>query len=373
MIAAGGGGDAVAAAMIAACRSSEPANILTYSWDRLLIDPLPGPRDPSSFEGLEKAGRYNYRVAPKSVTKPPSGSTLPRLASELTATLWLIDPRRGAVGLSEQIRELIGLLNIDAIEVVDVGGDILANQPEHTVHGALADALVLAAIGAVETDIKVLLAGMGLDGEGSAEYLSSRIKEVGSRATFQVSREAVEGFKHVFEWHPSEVTGLLWAAAMGARGVAEIRSAGLRVSLKDESTRVEVTSAQDIILNNPLVAAVADTRSLFEAEAALRLIGCPSEIDFERMKASRIRRAKPHDKPDAHTLASNARTLAQPKRAQGVDFLTLRRLFEMLQTELMSYPDLHEQLREAGAREYRPPLWVLNQLAWPELQSNILR
>jgi hypothetical protein len=177
----------------------------------------------------------------------------------------------------------------------------------------------------------------------------------------------VEDFGRVFEWHPSEVTGLLWAAAMGARGIAEIRSAGLRVSLEDESTRIEIASAQDIILNNPLVAAVAGSRSLFEAEAALRLIGCPSEIDFERLKASKIRRTKPHDEPDAHTLASNARSLAHPKRAQGVDFLTLRRLFEMLQTKLITYSDLHEKLKQAGAREYRPPLWVLNDLAWPEV------
>jgi len=368
MIAAGGGGDAVAAAMIAACRSSEPANILTYSWDRLLIDPVPGPRDPSSFEGLEKAGRYNYQVLPKSVTKPPSRSTLPRLATELPATLWLIDPRRGAVGLSEQIRELLGLLDTDAIEVVDVGGDILASKPEHTAHGALADTLVLAGIGAVEADIKVLLAGLGLDGESSTEYLSSRIKEIGSENSFYVGREAVEDFRHVFEWHPSEVTGLLWAAAMGARGIAEIRSAGLRVLLEDESTRIEIAVAQDIILNNPLVTAVADTRSLIEAEAALRLIGCPSEIDFERMKASRNRRATPLDKPAAHSLASRARSLTRPKRAQGVDFLTIRRLFEMLQTEQFTYPDFHEQLREAGVREYRPPLWVLNHPAWPEVQ-----
>ena len=32
--------------------------------------------------------------------------------------------------------------------------------------------------------------------------------------------------RHTVHWHPSEVTGLLWAGAMGARGVAEIRSEG---------------------------------------------------------------------------------------------------------------------------------------------------
>lgn len=370
MIAAGGGGDAVAAAMIAASRSSEPADILTYSWDRLLIDPLPGPRDPSSFEGLERAGRYNYRILPTSVPKKPSSSTLPRLAGELHATLWLIDPRRGTVGLSEQIRELTELLDTDSIEVVDVGGDILATKPEHTAHGALADTLVLASIGRFEPGVTVLLTGMGLDGESPPEFLSSRSKMVSSQVTSFVNREAVEDFKHVFEWHPSEVTGLLWAAAMGARGVAEIRSAGLRVSLEDKSTRIETANAKDIILNNSLVEAVTDTRSLLEAEAALRLIGCPSEIDFERRKAFKNQGQKPHPKVDTHGLVSEARSLAKAKQAQGIDFLTIRRLFEMLQVKPITYPDLHDHLREAGAPEYRPPLWVLNHLAWPDVRSH---
>ena len=196
---------------------------------------------------------------------------------------------------------------------------------------------------------------------------------VSLQAASFVNREAVEDFKHVFEWHPSEVTGLLWAAAMGARGVAEIRSAGMRVSLKDESTRIETASAQSVILNNSLVEAVTDTRSLLEAEAALRLIGCPSEIDYERRKAFKNRGQKPHPTVDTPSLVSDARLLAKAKRAQGIDFLTIRRLFEIMQTKRVTYPDLHDHLREAGVPEYRPPLWVLNHLAWPDVSFTLRR
>lgn len=61
--------------------------------------------------------------------------------------------------MSNQIRELVELLSIEKIEVVDVGGDILASRPEHTAHGALADALVLAGVAAVDADATVMLAG----------------------------------------------------------------------------------------------------------------------------------------------------------------------------------------------------------------------
>ncbi|MGH9217468.1 MAG: DUF1152 domain-containing protein, partial [Acidimicrobiales bacterium] len=45
-VAAGGGGDAITAAVLAPILSAsdQPPVIMTYSWDRLLIDPLPGPR-----------------------------------------------------------------------------------------------------------------------------------------------------------------------------------------------------------------------------------------------------------------------------------------------------------------------------------------
>ncbi|WP_229758761.1 DUF1152 domain-containing protein [Peterkaempfera bronchialis] len=50
LIAAGGGGDAIAAAIVHAALHGphHPAVILTYAWDRLAVDPLPGPRTPAA-------------------------------------------------------------------------------------------------------------------------------------------------------------------------------------------------------------------------------------------------------------------------------------------------------------------------------------
>ncbi|MEV0438494.1 DUF1152 domain-containing protein [Streptomyces spectabilis] len=100
IIAAGGGGDAVAAAMLHAAlyaADDEPALILTYSWDRLIIDPVPGPRAPSDFTGLHQLTPHVWAVPGTTTPKPPHAATLPRLAatreSRLPASLWNL--RRG--------------------------------------------------------------------------------------------------------------------------------------------------------------------------------------------------------------------------------------------------------------------------------------
>ena len=50
MVAAGGGGDAIAAAVLAnAVPGIEGVGIATLAWDRLIVDPLPGPRSVSDF------------------------------------------------------------------------------------------------------------------------------------------------------------------------------------------------------------------------------------------------------------------------------------------------------------------------------------
>src|SRR4051794_8268878 len=147
LIAAGGGGDAIAAAILhhALDDTGGRSAIATYSWDRLLIDPIPGPRDPSSFTGLEPVGSLNYRITADTTPIPPAGSTLPRLAAELDADLSLLDPRCGAQGLADQLSELRDQLGVDNITIVDVGGDILAHGDEPTLRSPLADSLVLAA------------------------------------------------------------------------------------------------------------------------------------------------------------------------------------------------------------------------------------
>ncbi|MFE3059178.1 DUF1152 domain-containing protein [Nocardia sp. NPDC059239] len=63
-IAAGGGGDAITAAMLAAAMAELGiAAIMSYSWDRFMIDPAPGPRERADFEvsSIAAASRRSRR------------------------------------------------------------------------------------------------------------------------------------------------------------------------------------------------------------------------------------------------------------------------------------------------------------------------
>ena len=107
--------------------------ILTYAWDRLLIDPVPGPRGPANFTGLQPLTPKRVgSTAPTQSRIAPAGSTLPRLAAELPHTFALIDPGHGVEGITHQLEELIAHLAPESIDLLDVGGDILARGDEPT-------------------------------------------------------------------------------------------------------------------------------------------------------------------------------------------------------------------------------------------------
>ncbi|MFF9316285.1 DUF1152 domain-containing protein, partial [Streptomyces sp. NPDC014748] len=195
----------------------DQAVILTYAWDRLLIDPIPGPRGADNFSGLEPVTRSVWSVPATAEPIAPAGSTLPRLAAELPHTFTLLDPHHGAEGVTRQLEELINHLALASIDLLDVGGDILAQGDEPTLKSPLADALTLAACCQVNAPIRLLVAGPGLDGEVSPHALRPLLGPLVHSFTAQ----DVESIGSVLEWHPSEATAMLAATARGARGICE--------------------------------------------------------------------------------------------------------------------------------------------------------
>ncbi|MGW2849339.1 DUF1152 domain-containing protein, partial [Streptomyces sp. NPDC001274] len=157
IVAAGGGGDAIAAAMLGGALYGDSGRtvIFTYAWDRLLIDPLPGPRGAADFRGLEILTPSVRSVPGTARPIAPAGSTLPRLAAELPHTFALIDPCRGAEGVTRQLEELVNHLKPESIDLLDIGGDVLARGDEPTLKSPVADALALAACCQVNAPIRL--------------------------------------------------------------------------------------------------------------------------------------------------------------------------------------------------------------------------
>lgn len=352
-VAAGGGGDALAAAILhRALGSREPATILTYAWDRLSVDPLPGPRAVSDFDGLRPLDGGNFAFTSDTKPRPPSGSTLPRLAAELPDTLVLLDPTGGAVGMRQQVARCVEIVGADAVTVVDVGGDAIARGDEPGLRSPLADALSLAACTDLPVPVTVLVAGPGLDGELSeAEVLDA----VDRPPAFRLQPDDIEPFRQVLDWHPSEATALLVAAAIGLRGRVEIRDAGLVVPLTDTSPTVYAVPLNDALVRSTLAGAIASTASLNDAEQTTRDTCGHSEIDYERQKAHQLTSSRPI------TFTEDVDAAIHQVEVDGarlcVDFFTFRRLAEAAHLGPGAAADLRHHLATTRPGHLAWPLW----------------
>src|SRR5438128_11183225 len=130
-IAAGGGGDAVTAAMLASARPDLGIRaVMSYSWDRFIVDPSPGPRRRSDFYGLEERG--GVAVIPETAGLHVGQSTLPRLAGSIAHPLALLEADAGAAGMAELLQCAAAAFEADELIVVDAGGDILAEGHEES-------------------------------------------------------------------------------------------------------------------------------------------------------------------------------------------------------------------------------------------------
>lgn len=345
---------AVAAAMLDAALygDEDPAVILTYAWDRLLVDPVPGPRGVHDFTGLEQLTPSVSTVPAEARLIAPAGSTLPRLAAELPHTFALIDPHQGAEGVARQLDELVSYLDPESMDLLDVGGDILARGDEPTLKSPLADALTLAACCQVNASVRLLIAGPGLDGELPHEDLRDLLGPL----VHTFTPKDTESVSSVLEWHPSEATGMLAAAARGVRGTCEVRDAGLPVALTDEGPTVHEVDMDEALSRNRLARAVVATETLEEAETHSREICGYSEIDYERNKAAWISE-RPQLDPD--TVLAHLDQDEAEARDRGVTHTTFRHITEALNLSGAQRDDLRQLLISSRPSQYERPLWAL--------------
>jgi hypothetical protein len=356
IIAVGGGGDAITAAALAIpLHMTRPPVVMTYSWDRLLIDPVPGPRSASNFTGLDDVAPGVHRITPTTTPRPPAGSSLPRLAAELPAQLLLLDPTHGTVGLADQITAAARHVDADHLVLVDVGGDALTTGTDEGLRSPLADQLSLAACIRTGLPSRLVIAGAGLDGELPAETVAQRLADLGAESLPDLDAAAVKPVRHVFRWHPSEASGLLAAAAAGHHGVVEVRDAGDRVHLSAATTRLAWVDAKRASSITP-AAHLTDCDSFAAAQRTIRDLTGISEIDYETRKAGRraqttVRQPTTADLP---AIDEHAATAA----AHDSDYLSIRRLAELLgATTLDAFAALIDVVEHYRTDRYTPSLY----------------
>ncbi|MFC9330029.1 DUF1152 domain-containing protein [Kitasatospora sp. NPDC057015] len=361
VIAAGGGGDVIAAAMLrtALYGPTAPALVLTYSWERLTVDPLPGPRGRADFTGLATPLPGLALVTGDSTALAPAGSSLPRLARDLGGPLGLLDPYDGAAGLARTVAAAAAYCGAERIDVVDVGGDILAAGDEPTLRSPLGDALVLAACARSGLPADVYVTGPGLDREIPEAELFARLPP----PAFALPAEATAPVRRIFDWHPSEASAMLAAAARGVRGLCGIRDVPEPLRLDARSAGVHRLTLAQAMARNPLARLLTDARTLSQAEQASVEVCGFSEIARERARAAAPAESAPDDAEfpvlpgDGPTgpVTRHARWQSA-LRGRGITLVTQRRLTEGLALDEASVHLLRARLSTDPAQN-AAPLW----------------
>ncbi|MBT8225456.1 MAG: DUF1152 domain-containing protein [Dactylosporangium sp.] len=347
-IAAGGGGDAIAATILGRTLGDSSPVVASYSWDRLIVDPIPGPRTADDFTDLAVRSGYHF-VTSDSQPITPAGSTLPRLAAELGSTLALIDASRGAVGIRAQIASIVEEHKATSVTIVDVGGDVIGRPGDPNLSSPLGDALIIAACFGLPTTCDVAIIGPGLDGEVPEQEV---IRRLGTEPLRLLTTHDVDPFLPVLSWHPSEATALCVAAARGIRGQVEIRGKGLPVPLSDASRAVYRTSIQHIANINPVVEVLADSESFDQAEdSARRLLGF-TELDYECARARQLARKTELSPIDTDRILADWERQA---RQRGTSHTTFRRLAEVV--GVRDVAALRASLISRQPERLAAPLW----------------
>jgi hypothetical protein len=329
LVAAGGGGDALASLLMSRrlVAQDDPPVVVSYSWDRRILDPLPGPRSAADFEDTRHLTPLNLEVTARSRLRSGGLSTLGLLAKTTKARFVLLDPHGGATSMREQLFQLVESLSFESALLVDVGGDVLATGAEAELRSPLADALSLAALADLPVPVHVAVAGLGLDGELSPSYARSRCISLGGTLFVRLDVSDTEPWYPALAQLPTEATTLLAAAAIGMTGRVEIRDNADSVSLASESADAYLMPISNVLAGNQLAQKLVPTHSLAEAEAAALSICGRSELSYERHKAAKLRSMVA---PTATEMRRSLKDYWSSSARRGITLATFRRVAEVM-------------------------------------------
>ncbi len=291
----GGGGDVIGSLAVARrCEElGTPFVVGGVAWERLPIDPKPGPRPVSEIREADPLG--NHAVLARAETSTPEGVRFSEshVAGHLRTPTVLIDITDGPEGAAEGIGAAAGLLGCDLVVYVDIGGDAIAAGPEPGLGSPLCDAVMLAAGQRLGSRLDGALAvlGAGCDGELTVDEVLARVAELAAAGAWigssGVTPAIADEIARAAEPTGTEASLQVVRCARGERGEAEIRGGRRTVALSPLGALCFYFDLDRAVALLPLASAVGGATRLEEARDALRALGVSTELDYERERASR--------------------------------------------------------------------------------------
>jgi hypothetical protein len=292
VIGVGGGGDVVGA--LAVGRFLEFCDVEFIlgglSWERSVIDPLPGPRMLSEVENVRVLHPYAWMANPQSRTHTGVFFAESKMAAALGQEILLLDINGGVKGAVEGLEIALKEFEADLLVGLDVGGDSLAQGGEPGLRSPLADAIMLAAFAELERRRHRTLWGVfgyGSDGELTVDEIELALNKLAAAGAllgaWSLTRKVAAELEEVIKTVPTEASAIPVQCFHGAWGESKIRSGQRSVKLTPLTalTFFLSTTALYATLSRP-AQAVRGSATLEEANDALHAIGINTELDLER-------------------------------------------------------------------------------------------
>jgi len=261
------------------------------SWERSVIDPVPGPR---KFEETINARKLNDTVW--FANSRTTTSTGVRFAESIVAEFYgnetlLIDINYGPDKVITGLLNTIETLGADLVIGIDVGGDAIAFGDEPGIMSPLADAIMTAALAKLEQHLPTMMGvfGFGSDGELTKDELERSIKKIakegGLLGSWGITQDTLRELEKVIDVVPTEASRLPVEAAKGILETATIRGGRRAVSLSINSTLTFYLSPKVVYekVSEP-ARKVSKCQNILEANELLHDLGLKTEFDYEMEK-----------------------------------------------------------------------------------------
>lgn len=271
-----------------AARFGAKAVVGGLTWERRVIDPVPGPRRLSELSGAEPINEAVAWATPD--TTGPGGFHFAesRLAGVLGERVVLVDPWPGPRRVAAALDDAAARLDADLIALVDVGGDVLAEGHEPGLGSPLADSLLLAAGKHLQTRVVGAVWGSACDGELTLDEVLGRIAALADAGAligaWGTPPDLLPALDRAIAEVPTEASAMAVACARGRTGIAPIRNGARTVPLSPVGALTFVFDVPRAVdrAAAPMAALLQGADSLDEAEALLQAEGIRSELAYER-------------------------------------------------------------------------------------------
>jgi hypothetical protein len=299
VIGVGGGGDVVGA--LAAARFLEFCGLEFVlgglSWERSVIDPIPGPRMLSEVENVRVVHPRIWMANPNTQTKTGVFFAESKMAAIQGKEILLVDINGGVAGVVEGLQAAMKEFNADLLVGLDVGGDSLAQGHEPGLRSPLADSIMLAAYAELEQKGHRTLWGVfgyGSDGELTVDEIEIALSELAKAGAlfgaWSLTPKITAELAEVIQQVPTEASAIPVKCFRGAWGEGRIRGDQRSVKLTPLTALTFFMSAAKLFqtLSRPAQALRASA-SLEAANDALHTMGIKTELDLERERYASAR------------------------------------------------------------------------------------